>query len=127
MKRITRDHITYVFSRGVPPVLEIESGDEVRLETHNLDGAHPHHRGGVALHPGPRSEPRQPGHRADLRARRGARRQPEMCTFLHQRLGLSRTDAFMLISACGDVRIGQAANCPLDTTVRVLMPKVGYG
>jgi amidase len=39
-------------------------------------------------------------------------------------LGLSRTEAFMLVSACGDVRIGQCARIPgLDATAYALLPK----
>ncbi|HEX9014890.1 MAG TPA: acetamidase/formamidase family protein [Chloroflexota bacterium] len=35
MKRITRDRITYVMGRDVPPVLEIDPGEEVTFETHD--------------------------------------------------------------------------------------------
>jgi acetamidase/formamidase len=47
-----------------------------------------------------------------------------MATFLSERLGITRAQAYVLITAQGDVRIGQAADCGLDTTVRVLFPKL---
>lgn len=49
----------------------------------------------------------------------------EELTRLAMRLfGLSRTEAFMLVSACGDVRIGQCARIPgLDATAYALLPK----
>ena len=33
-------------------------------------------------------------------------------------------EAFLLVTARGDVRIGQSARCGIDQTVRVLFPKV---
>ena len=48
----------------------------------------------------------------------------EMTRFLMTELGLDRTEAFLLVSARGDVRIGQAAcikGC--DATVYVRFPK----
>jgi amidase len=48
----------------------------------------------------------------------------EMAGFLEARLGISRPEAFLLVTARGDVRIGQSARCGLDQTVRVLFPKV---
>lgn len=47
-----------------------------------------------------------------------------MATLLAARLGVTRPQAYLLITARGDVRIGQAADCGLDTTVRVLFPKI---
>jgi amidase len=51
----------------------------------------------------------------------------EMMALLGERLGLSPTDAFMLISAIGDVRVNQACRSKIDTSVRVEMPKLGHG
>ena len=48
----------------------------------------------------------------------------EMATFLERRLEVSRPEAFLLITARGDVRIGQSARCGIDQTVRVLFPKL---
>jgi amidase len=48
----------------------------------------------------------------------------EMAGFLERQLEISRADAFLLITARGDVRIGQSARCGIDQTVRVLFPKV---
>jgi len=49
----------------------------------------------------------------------------EMATFLTRRLGVSREDAFFLITVQGDVRLGQACDFPgIDATVRVLFPKL---
>ena len=48
----------------------------------------------------------------------------EMASFLVARLGISRPEAFLLITARGDVRIGQSARCGIDQTVRVLFPKL---
>jgi amidase len=48
----------------------------------------------------------------------------EMASFLERRLGLSRPEAFLLVTARGDVRIGQSARCGIDQTVRVLFPKL---
>jgi amidase len=47
---------------------------------------------------------------------------------LERRLGLGRAEAFALVSACGDVRIGQAcAPGALDATVYACFPAVGPG
>lgn len=51
----------------------------------------------------------------------------EMMALLEERLGLTATDAFMLISAIGDVRVNQACRSKIDTSVRVEMPKLGHG
>ena len=48
----------------------------------------------------------------------------EMASFLESRLRISRPEAFLLISARGDVRIGQSARCGIDQTVRVLFPRL---
>lgn len=48
----------------------------------------------------------------------------EMSTFLTSRLNVSREEAFLLLTARADVRIGQSARCGLDATVRVLFPKL---
>ena len=49
----------------------------------------------------------------------------ELCGLLTIRLGLNRTDAFLLISARGDVRIGQCARIPgLDATAYVSFPRL---
>ena len=48
----------------------------------------------------------------------------EMASFLEARLGVSRPEAFLLVTARGDVRIGQSARCGIDQTVRVLFPRV---
>jgi amidase len=48
----------------------------------------------------------------------------ELTELLMARLGLSRTEAFLLISARGDVRIGQCARIPgLDATAYAVFPK----
>jgi len=48
----------------------------------------------------------------------------EMTGLLASRLGLSRTEAFLLVSARGDVRIGQCARIRgLDATAYALFPK----
>ncbi len=47
----------------------------------------------------------------------------DMATFLTQRLRISREESFLL-TARGDVRIGQAARCGIDATARVVFPKV---
>lgn len=51
----------------------------------------------------------------------------EMMALLGERLGLSSTDAFMLVSAIGDLRVNQACRSKIDTSVRVEMPKLGHG
>jgi hypothetical protein len=47
-----------------------------------------------------------------------------MATLLTERLGVTRAQAYLLLTARGDVRIGQAADCGLDSTIRVLFPKL---
>jgi amidase len=47
-----------------------------------------------------------------------------MTDHLQAHFKLPRQEAFMLISAYGDVRIGQAANCGLDVTSWVQFPKI---
>ena len=48
----------------------------------------------------------------------------ELTGLLMARFGLSRTEAFLLVSARGDVRIGQCARIPgLDATAYALFPK----
>ena len=51
----------------------------------------------------------------------------EMMKHLEERLGLKPTDAFMLISAVGHVRINQACRSPIDVSVRCEMPKMNAG
>jgi amidase len=46
----------------------------------------------------------------------------DMVDFLTEKLGVNREDAYMLISARGDVRIGQSCG-GVDATIRVLYPK----
>jgi amidase len=48
----------------------------------------------------------------------------DMTTFLSQKLGISREEAFILIGCCGDARIGQAAALSVDATARVAVPKI---
>ena len=48
----------------------------------------------------------------------------DMVALLAERLGVSREDAYLLVSATGDVRIGQACG-GLPPTVRVKFPKLG--
>jgi amidase len=47
----------------------------------------------------------------------------EMATFLTERLRIDREEAFLLLTARGDVRIGQAARCGIDATAYVLFPQ----
>ena len=47
-----------------------------------------------------------------------------MATLLTDKMGVTRPQAYMLLTARGDVGIGQAADCGLDCTVRVLFPKL---
>jgi hypothetical protein len=49
-----------------------------------------------------------------------------MASLLEERLGVTRTEAFLLVTARGDVRIGQSARCGIDQTVRVLFPKLAH-
>jgi amidase len=51
----------------------------------------------------------------------------EMMGLLGERLGLSPPDAFMLVSAIGDVRVNQACRSPIDVSVRVEVPKLNAG
>jgi len=51
----------------------------------------------------------------------------EMIGLLGARLGLSPPDAFMLVSAIGDVRVNQACRSPIDVSVRVEVPKLNAG
>ncbi|MBI3976934.1 MAG: acetamidase/formamidase family protein [Chloroflexi bacterium] len=46
-----------------------------------------------------------------------------LATLLADRLAITRAQAYILITARGDVRIGQAADCGIDATVRALFPK----
>jgi acetamidase/formamidase len=49
----------------------------------------------------------------------------ELTGLLISRLGLSRTEAFLLVSARGDVRIGQCARIRgLDATAYAVFPKI---
>jgi amidase len=48
----------------------------------------------------------------------------DMVDFLSTRLHISREDAFLLASAAGDVRIGQADGGLIDSTARMRFPKV---
>ena len=47
----------------------------------------------------------------------------DMVDFLVERLGVNREDAYMLVSARGDVRLGQACG-GMDATARVRFPKL---
>ncbi|KAA0971947.1 hypothetical protein FPY71_02140 [Aureimonas fodinaquatilis] len=51
----------------------------------------------------------------------------QMIDLLGTRLGLNPTDAYMLISAIGDVRINQSCGSTADISVRVEMPRLGHG
>lgn len=48
----------------------------------------------------------------------------EMMADLAERHGLSATDAFMLISAIGDLRVNQACRSTIDVSLRLEMPKL---
>jgi len=48
----------------------------------------------------------------------------DMTTFLAKRVNIEREEAFMLIAARGDIKVGQAANLGMDATVRLSVPKV---
>ena len=50
-----------------------------------------------------------------------------MMGLLEERLGLPPPDAFMLVSAIGDVRVNQACRSPIDVSVRVEVPKLNAG
>jgi acetamidase/formamidase len=45
----------------------------------------------------------------------------DMTEILGVQLGLSKEDAYLLISACGDVGIGQACAGNIECTARVVM------
>jgi acetamidase/formamidase len=47
-----------------------------------------------------------------------------MVDFLARRLRVGREDAFLLATAAGDVRIGQACASTLDSTARMSFPKI---
>jgi len=50
----------------------------------------------------------------------------DMVELLVEKLEVSREEAFMLISATGDLRLGEAPRLPgLDVSVRAVMPKLG--
>ncbi len=51
----------------------------------------------------------------------------EMMALLGERLDLSPPDAFMLVSAIGNVRVNQACRSPIDVSVRVEVPKLHAG
>ena len=51
----------------------------------------------------------------------------EMMALLGERLGVAPADAFMLVSAIGDVRVNQACRSPIDVSVRVEMPTLNAG
>jgi amidase len=48
----------------------------------------------------------------------------DMVALLARRLRISREDAFLLATAAGDVRIGQACASTLDSTARMRFPKI---
>jgi len=48
----------------------------------------------------------------------------EAVSLLKERLGLTSTEAIMLVSTAGDLRISQACDSPIDVTVRVALPKL---
>jgi amidase len=48
----------------------------------------------------------------------------DMIALLGNHLGLGREEAYLLISACGDVGIGQACGGAIDRTARVVMPQL---
>jgi amidase len=48
----------------------------------------------------------------------------DMIGLLGNHLGLEREEAYLLISACGDVGIGQACGGAIDRTARVVMPRL---
>ena len=63
------------------------------------------------------------GHAPDLEeATRIALR--DMIEILGSTLGVSKEDGYMLVSACGDVGIGQACAGDFDRTARVVMPRL---
>jgi len=47
----------------------------------------------------------------------------EMVEVLCMRMGLSRADAFMLVSAVGELRVNQACRSKIDVSVRLEMPR----
>jgi amidase len=48
----------------------------------------------------------------------------DMIEILGNQIGVSREEAYMLISACGDVGIGQHCAGEIDRTARVIMPRL---
>jgi amidase len=48
----------------------------------------------------------------------------EMMELLRQRHGVSSVEAFMLVSAAGDIRVNQACRYPIDVSARVEFPKL---
>ena len=48
----------------------------------------------------------------------------DMATFLAGRLRIDREEAFMLIAARGDIKVGQAASLGMDATVRLAVPRI---
>jgi amidase len=49
----------------------------------------------------------------------------DMVNLLTQRLEISREDAFLLVTAVGDAKIGQACASAIDATARMSFPKLG--
>jgi len=48
----------------------------------------------------------------------------DMMVILMNKMDLKDKEALMLISACGDLGICQACNCPIETTMRLAFPKL---
>ena len=48
----------------------------------------------------------------------------DMATFLADKLNITREEAFILIGARGDIRVGQAAGLEMDVTTYLAMPKL---
>lgn len=48
----------------------------------------------------------------------------QMMSLLQQRYGVQHLEAFMLVSAAGDVMVNQACRYPIDVSVRVEFPKI---
>jgi amidase len=46
-----------------------------------------------------------------------------MLRLLVERHGMSETDAYMVMSICGDLRVNQACRSPIDVSVRFEAPK----
>ncbi|MBM3491603.1 MAG: acetamidase [Alphaproteobacteria bacterium] len=51
----------------------------------------------------------------------------QMLGLLGERLGLSPADAFLLVSATGDLRVNQSCRMPIDVSVRCEMPRLNAG